>query len=97
MSFALPYPDEAAIERAAREDILLVCHQCGGETSRRIDCPACLGTGFIRPCARCFVASHMPQQFTPCLICSGLHYTAGQRPDREDNFYRRPWMTGRGA
>jgi hypothetical protein len=96
MTPALPYPDQVTLHSVAQEGALLPCHQCANHPQRRSDCYACLGSGFIRPCARCFLAlCSIRQASTPCLICGGLMYTAGQHPEREDSFYRRPWMNAR--
>jgi hypothetical protein len=81
----LPYPDEARLFAAAQQDRLLACHQCVGALGRTASCPACLGTGYIRACGRCFIAG---ETATPCPICCGLCYTAGQPLEREDTFNR---------
>ncbi len=91
---AIPYPLDDVLFSAAAVQMLLPCHQCAGRPGRRPDCPACLGSGFIRPCARCFRnARTQAQSELPCVVCCGLHYTAANPPEREDRFHCRPHLT----
>lgn len=91
MTIATPYPEQDRLLSAAQEDELLICHQCHGDQRRCRSCPACLGTGFVRPCGRCLVHRRtLRAVYTPCLVCAGLGYTAGSPPDREESYSRRP-------
>lgn len=86
MTAAIPYPIDAILFDAAREDHLVPCHQCKGDLCHRAECPACLGSGYLRPCGRCF----RQQIASPCLVCCGLHYTASDAPAQESSFNARP-------
>lgn len=96
MTIAAPYPFEEVLVNAAVNDTLLVCHQCRGDRHKRQDCPACLGVGYIRACGRCFVVTRSGRENCgPCIVCGGLHYTAGEFPEREEAFHARPPLTPR--
>jgi hypothetical protein len=94
MNAPVPYPSTQLLLDAAYGGTTLPCHQCAANPSRRCDCPACLGSGFIRACARCFPSMQPPSRSdTPCVVCCGLHYTAANAPSREEDFFARPRLT----
>jgi hypothetical protein len=89
-----PYPSQQLLLDAAYAGVPLPCHQCSGHAGRRADCVACLGSGFIRPCARCFPSMRSASRAgTPCIVCCGLHYTAAGAPGCEEDFFARPQLT----
>lgn len=100
MTPALPYPDDHILLLCAQDALPIPCHQCHGDPHLSDGCGACLGTGFIRPCARCYLAmsskNGVPGELAgPCLICAGLHYTASTPPGRDADFNCSPHMWGR--
>lgn len=100
-----PYPDAARLAEAARLNLCLPCHLCGGHTPSRPpspDCPACLGSGWLRPCLACAAAgvSVRRQLAQVCLVCDGRRYTAGSVPSPDDDMCSndiRVWAALRGT
>ena len=83
MTAATPYPDPEILAAAADDGRQLTCHMCRQHPG---NCPACLGSGTLRPCARCTILRS--SNYGPCLICNGLGYTSGASGEREDGYYR---------
>ncbi|HEY1810623.1 MAG TPA: hypothetical protein VGG42_18825 [Acidobacteriaceae bacterium] len=82
MHGSLQFPDTAQLEAAAQFGACVPCHQCAGR--RNTDCPSCLGSGFLRPCAACLGRGRRFHHL--CVICNGLLFTAGDPPSaREDD------------
>ena len=91
MNAPMPYPSLQPLLDAAYAGTTLPCHQCASAPRARAECPACLGSGFIRACARCFPSMRAPSRSdAPCVVCCGMHYTAASAPGREEDFFARP-------
>lgn len=79
MHGSIPHPDNAQLIAAHQLGACIPCHQCHGR--RDGDCPSCLGSGYLRPCAACIAARTSNRV---CAICNGLLFTAGDPPSARD-------------
>lgn len=81
MASALPpYPDPELLLKYDMEGCSVRCHACSERD--RANCRACLGSGWLRPCARCHATGQTGHR--PCLICGGNRYTASDAPSPVD-------------